>query len=385
VSKRKKIAIVTSTRAEYGLLYPIIKKMKADANFTAELVVTGTHLQKEFGDTYKLIEADGLKIDAKIRTNLSGKSENTIAKGASETLVNFTEYFSQRRLDAVMILGDRYEILSVAMAAVISNTPVIHIHGGEISEGAKDDLFRHAITKLSSLHFTSCDTHRKRVIQMGEQPTRVKVSGAPGIDNVKTLKLKTRQELEKEFDSTFGKTIFLVTFHPATMEKTDPSTQMNELLKSLNQFKDASIFISGSNADEGGNRIQKLIDEFVKKNNKRVIYRDSFGQLNYLSLMKIADVVIGNSSSGIIEAPSLKTPTVDIGSRQKGRTAAKSVIHCKTNQREITSAITKALKIKKTSLFKNPYDQGNAAEKIVKELKRTDLEKLLPKTFYDLK
>lgn len=385
MSKRKKIAIVTSTRAEYGLLYPIIKKMKADANFTAELVVTGTHLQKEFGDTYKLIEADGLKIDAKIRTNLSGKSENTIAKGASETLVNFTEYFSQRRLDAVMILGDRYEILSVAMAAVISNTPVIHIHGGEISEGAKDDLFRHAITKLSSLHFTSCDTHRKRVIQMGEQPTRVKVSGAPGIDNVKTLKLKTRQELEKEFDSTFGKTIFLVTFHPATMEKTDPSTQMNELLKSLNQFKDASIFISGSNADEGGNRIQKLIDEFVKKNNKRVIYRDSFGQLNYLSLMKIADVVIGNSSSGIIEAPSLKTPTVDIGSRQKGRTAAKSVIHCKTNQREITSAITKALKIKKTSLFKNPYDQGNAAEKIVKELKRTDLEKLLPKTFYDLK
>ena len=384
MSKRKKIAIVTSTRAEYGLLYPIIKKMKADANFTAELVVTGTHLQKEFGDTYKLIEADGLKIDAKIRTNLSGKNENSIAKGASITLTKFTEYFSQTRPDAVMILGDRYEILTVAMAAVISNIPVIHIHGGEISEGAKDDLFRHAITKLSSLHFTSCDTHRKRVIQMGEQPARVKVSGAPGIDNVKNLKLKTRQELEKEFDSTFGKSIFLVTFHPATMEKTDPSTQMNELLKSLNQFKDASIFISGSNADEGGDRIQKLIDGFVIQN-KRVIYRNSFGQLNYLSLMKIADVVIGNSSSGIIEAPSLKTPTVDIGSRQKGRTAAKSVIHCKTNQREITSAITKALKIKKTSLFKNPYDQGNAAEKIVKELKRTDLEKLLPKTFYDLK
>lgn len=384
MSKRKKIAIVTSTRAEYGLLYPIIKKMKADANFTAELVVTGTHLQKEFGDTYKLIEADGLKIDAKIRTNLSGKNENSIAKGASITLTKFTEYFSQTRPDAVMILGDRYEILTVAMAAVISNIPVIHIHGGEISEGAKDDLFRHAITKLSSLHFTSCDTHRKRVIQMGEQPARVKVSGAPGIDNVKNLKLKTRQELEKEFDSTFGKSIFLVTFHPATMEKTDPSTQMNELLKSLNQFKDASIFISGSNADEGGDRIQKLIDGFVIQN-KRVIYRNSFGQLNYLSLMKIADVVIGNSSSGIIEAPSLKTPTVDIGSRQKGRTAAKSVIHCKTNQREITSAITKALKIKKTSLFKNPYDQGNSAEKIVNELRKTDFEKLIPKIFYDLK
>ncbi|HRH12386.1 MAG TPA: UDP-N-acetylglucosamine 2-epimerase, partial [Bacteroidia bacterium] len=336
------------------------------------------------GDTYKLIEADGLKIDAKIRTNLSGKNENSIAKGASITLTKFTEYFSQTRPDAVMILGDRYEILTVAMAAVISNIPVIHIHGGEISEGAKDDLFRHAITKLSSLHFTSCDTHRKRVIQMGEQPARVKVSGAPGIDNVKNLKLKTRQELEKEFDSTFGKTIFLVTFHPATMEKTDPSTQMNELLKSLNQFKDASIFISGSNADEGGDRIQKLIDGFVIQN-KRVIYRNSFGQLNYLSLMKIADVVIGNSSSGIIEAPSLKTPTVDIGSRQKGRTAAKSVIHCKTNQREITSAITKALKIKKTSLFKNPYDQGNSAEKIVNELRKTDLEKLIPKIFYDLK
>ena len=384
MSKRKKIAIVTSTRAEYGLLYPIIKKMKADANFTTELVVTGTHLQKEFGDTYNLIERDGLKIDAKIRTNLSGKNENSIAKGASITLTKFTEYFSQTRPDAVMILGDRYEILTVAMAAVISNIPVIHIHGGEISEGAKDDLFRHAITKLSSLHFTSCDTHRKRVIQMGEQPARVKVSGAPGIDNVKNLKLKTRQELEKEFDSTFGKSIFLVTFHPATMEKTDPSTQMNELLKSLNQFKDASIFISGSNADEGGDRIQKLIDGFVIQN-KRVIYRNSFGQLNYLSLMKIADVVIGNSSSGIIEAPSLKTPTVDIGSRQKGRTAAKSVIHCKTNQREITSAITKALKIKKTSLFKNPYDQGNSAEKIVNELRKTDLEKLIPKIFYDLK
>lgn len=358
--------------------------MKADSIFTTELVVTGTHLQKEFADTYKLIEADGLKIAAKIRTNLSGKNENSIAKGASITLTKFTEYFSQTRPDAVMILGDRYEILSVAMSAVISNIPVIHIHGGEISEGAKDDLFRHAITKLSSLHFTSCDTHRKRVIQMGEQPARVKVSGAPGIDNIKNLKLKTKKELEIEFNSTFGKTIFLVTFHPATLEKTDPSTQVNELLKSLNQFKDASIFISGSNADEGGDRIQKLIDGFVMKN-KRVIYRNSFGQLNYLSLIKIADVVIGNSSSGIIEAPSLRTPTVDIGSRQKGRTAAKSVIHCNTDQREITSAITKALKIKKKSLFKNPYDQGNAAEKIVNELHKTDLSKLLPKPFYDLK
>lgn len=385
MSKTKKIAIVTSGRAEYGLLLPIIEKMNSDKKFITEIVVTGTHLQNEFGNTYQLIEADGFRIAAKISTGLSGKNENTIAKGAAATLTKFTEYFVKNRPDAVLILGDRYEILSVAMAAVITNIPVIHIHGGEISEGAKDDLFRHAITKLSNLHFTSCELHRKRVIQLGEQPSTVKVSGAPGIDNIKKLKLKTKAELEKQFNFSFSKTIFLVTFHPATMDMTEPSAQVKELLKALDQFKDASIFISGTNADAGGDRIQKQIDEFVKKNSKRVVYRDSFGQLNYLSLMKIADVVIGNSSSGIIEAPTLKTPTVDIGSRQKGRTSAKSVIHCKTNQREITSAITKALKIKKTSLFKNPYDQGNSAEKIVNELRKTDLEKLIPKIFHDLK
>lgn len=375
---------MTSTRAEYGLLSPILKKISKDPHFQIELVVTGTHLQKEFGNTYQLIEADGFRIAKKIKTDLSGKNEIKIATGTSNTLNKFAAYFCESKPDAVLLLGDRYEILAVSLAAVITNIPVIHIHGGEISEGAKDDLFRHAITKLSSLHFTSSALHRKRVIQMGEQPRSVIVSGAPGIDNVKNLKLRTQKELELQFNTSFKKNIFLVTFHPATMESTDPAKQVEVLLRSLNTFKDTTIFISGSNADQGGEQIQGMIQSF-SRNNKNVIYRDSFGQLNFLSLMKIADVVIGNSSSGIIEAPSLKTPTVNIGSRQKGRSAAKSVIHCGINSREITSAILKAIKVKKSSYFKNPYDQGNASEKIVKVLQKTDLKTLLPKKFYDLK
>lgn len=384
MKKRKKIAIVTSTRAEYGLLSPILKKINKDPHFQIELVVTGTHLQKEFGNTYQLIEADGLKIAKKIKTDLSGKNEIEIASGTSRTLNEFTTYFCKNKPDGVLLLGDRYEILAVALAAVITNTPVIHIHGGEISEGAKDDLFRHAITKLSSLHFTSSALHRKRVIQMGEQPKSVIVSGAPGIDNIKNLKLRTRKELETHFNTSFKKNIFLVTFHPATMESTDPAKQVGELLNALNTFKDTTIFISGSNADQGGEQIQRMMQSF-SKNNKNVIYRDSFGQLNFLSLMKIADVMIGNSSSGIIEAPSLKTPSVNIGSRQKGRSAAKSVIHCGINRKEITFAIQKASKVKKPVFFKNPYYHGSASDKIVKVLQKTDLKTLTPKKFYDLK
>lgn len=380
---KKTICVVTSTRADYGLLFWLMKRIKESKVLRLELAVTGSHLSKSHGETYKFIEADDFTINKKIEI-LNGSDLKDIGEAAGKAVSKFTAYFTKVKPSALVILGDRFEILAVAQAAAISTIPLIHLHGGELTEGANDDLFRHAITKLSSFHFTSNAQHRNRVIQMGEQPRRVKTVGAFGIENIKKLKLLSKAELEKKFSLKFNKHIFLITFHPATMEKASPEQQFKNLLKALSHYKETTFIISKANADAGGDKINALIDEFAK-HNQNCLASTSFGQLNYLSLMKASDVIIGNSSSGIIEAPSLKTITVNLGSRQKGRMRAKSVINCETNEHSIVIGINKALKQKGRARFKNPYDHGSSSEKVVSILEKTDFTTLLPKTFYDLK
>ena len=376
------ICVVTSTRADYGLLYWLMKRIHESTLLKLELAVTGSHLSTKHGQTHKFIVADGFKINKKISI-LKGTGLKGVGQSAGLTLTKFTEYFSDLKPSAVVVLGDRYEILAVAQAATIALIPLIHLHGGEITEGANDDLFRHAITKLSSYHFTSNNQHRNRVIQMGEQPSHVKTVGALGIENIKKLKLLSKSELEEKYNIKFQKRIFLITFHPATLEKDSPELQFKNLLKTISRYKQTTFVISKANADAGGDGINMLIDEFANQN-ANILTSTSFGQINYLSLMKVADVIIGNSSSGIIEAPSLKTATVNIGSRQKGRMSAKSVINCDTKELSIKNAINKALKQKNKKRFENPYDHGSASGKIVSTLEKLDLTKLLPKKFYDI-
>jgi GDP/UDP-N,N'-diacetylbacillosamine 2-epimerase (hydrolysing) len=380
---KSKISIVTATRAEYGLLHWLMKRMRQSKVLTPEIVVTGAHLESEFGNTFQLIEKDGIRIYRKIKI-LEGEGRKGVGYAASNAVRGFIDYFTESRPSAVILLGDRYEILAIAQAAAISGTPVVHLHGGEISEGAQDDMFRHAITKLSCLHFTSNVQHKRRVIQLGETPSRVHVCGALGIENINHFRLLDRRELEKAYGIKFKQRIFLITFHPATLEKEAPKDQFGNLLNAILKFGDTTYIISKANADAGGSDINRMIESFRKKNTD-CLAKDSFGQINYLSLMKIADLVIGNSSSGIIEAPSMLTATVNVGTRQKGRLSAKSVVSCGTTENEIKNAIDKALKIRELKKFKNPYDHGNSSQKIIATLEKTDFDKLLPKKFYDLK
>jgi GDP/UDP-N,N'-diacetylbacillosamine 2-epimerase (hydrolysing) len=380
---KKNICVITSTRAEYGLLYWLMKEIENSSLLNLKMVVTGTHLSKQYGDTQKLIQADGFKNYTAIPVLADGEGKKAVGLTAANTLNFFTEYFINEKPDAIVVLGDRFEILAMAQAAAISAVPVIHLHGGEITEGANDDMFRHAITKLSSFHFTSNREHRNRVIQLGEQPQRVKISGALGIENIKKLQLLNRAELENVLNVKFKEKIFLITFHPATLEKESVTSQFKEMINAISIFKNTSFVISKANADAGGSEINKLIDKFSKKN-ENVIASHSFGQLNYLSLMKLADAVIGNSSSGIIEAPSLYTPTVNIGSRQKGRARAASVIDCNPEKTSIVKAINKTLALRNRKMFKNPYDKGASSKKIVRAIEAINLAKLLPKKFHDL-
>lgn len=380
---KKDICVVTSTRADYGLLFWMMKEIERSKTLRLNLVVTGTHLSKKFGSTVSFIKKDGFKIDKRINILSSKTGIQGLGETAGNVIKKFTDYFAAKNPAGVILLGDRFEILAVAQAAALIPIPVMHLHGGEITEGANDDMFRHAITKLSSFHFTSNSEHKKRVIQLGEHPSSVRISGALGIENINRLKLLTRQELEKNYKIKFKNKIFLVTFHPATMEKESSEKQFKNLLEALSLFTEATIVISKANADAGGNKINDLIDTY-SKSNPGILASHSFGQLNYLSLMKAADVIIGNSSSGIIEAPSLGTPTVNIGTRQKGRLSAKSVLNCSTKASDIKKTIDKALRLVNKEHFENPYNYGNASHIIVRNLEKLNLEKLLPKKFYNL-
>ena len=384
----KKICVITGTRAEYGLLKPLIRKIKENEELQLQLIITGMHLSPEFGLTYKEIEEDGFLIDEKVEMLLSSDTPVGISKSMGLVMIGFADVFERLKPDMIVVLGDRYEIFAAASAASVARIPIAHLHGGETTEGAFDEAFRHSITKMSYLHFTSTEEYRKRVIQLGESPDRVFNVGAIGIESIKELKLLGKKELEKSINFEFGKKTVLVTFHPVTLENSTSKDQFQDLINALDKFNNFKIIFTKANSDTDGRIINTMIDKYVENNKDKAIAFASMGQLKYLSAMKYVDLVIGNSSSGIIEVPSFKVPTINIGDRQKGRVQAETIINCEPLESEIHKAIELGLssdfknKIKKTV---NPYGDGNVSQKILHAINQylnSNIE--LKKSFYDL-
>lgn len=378
------ICAVTTTRADYGIMRPLLLKLNDAGWADLKLCVTGTHLLKQFGYTIKEIEKDDLNIDKKISI-MSKANTDPIETGKimARTVSKFSEYFAQSKPDVVLLLGDRFETFEIAAAATVCRIPIIHIAGGETTEGAVDEVFRHSITKMSYLHLASTEEYRRRIIQLGEDPKRVYNTGALGVENVLNVKCLSKRELSKELNFELDKTYGVVTFHPVTLENNSAIKQLNELLKVLHNHQEMKFIITKANADQSGEQINDELDKFVKDNDNCIVV-SSLGTLKYFSAIKYSEVVIGNSSSGIVEIPSFNKPTVNIGDRQKGRIQAESVINCKPEEKEIEKALKKALKFSKKVV--NPYGDGKTSDKMVKIIKNTfygkDID--LKKTFYDL-
>lgn len=385
----RRICVVTGTRAEYGLLYWVMKGIQLDLGLELQLVVTGMHLSPEFGLTYKEIEKDGFYINKKIEVLLSSDTPVSIAKSMGLGLISFAEAFSELQPDIILVLGDRFEIFSAVSAAMVSRIPIAHCHGGEATEGLIDEPIRHSITKMSHIHFTSTEEYRERVMQLGEQPGSVFNTGALGIENINKLNLLNLRDFEESIDFDLsGGLKLLVTFHPVTLEHDSAEMQMKELLGALATFKDAKIIFTKANADTDGRIINQLIDEYVMNNPRQAIGFTSLGQLRYLSALQYVDMVIGNSSSGLLEVPSFKKATINIGDRQLGRVKASSVIDCSPEKDAICAAIDKA----NSQEFKrrlenvtNPYGSGNPSGQILGVLKSVDLLKIVKKKFYNIK
>ncbi len=381
-----KICVVTGSRAEYGLLYWFIKKVQSDKDLALQIIATGMHLSSEFGLTYREIEKD-FKIDKKIDMDLSLDNSIGISKSMGIAQTYIAEAYKELQPDIVVVLGDRYEIFSAAIAAMIANIPIAHIHGGERSEGSIDDRIRHSISKMSHLHFTATEEYKNRVIQLGEYPDRVINVGGLGIENIKKLKLLSKKELENAINFKLNKKNLLVTFHPATLENNTSQEQFKELLEAIDELDNTNLIFTKSNSDLNGRIINKMIDNYTRKNPEKSVSFISLGQLRYLSTLKYMDAIIGNSSSGIIEAPSFNIGTINIGSRQKGRIKASSVIDCEPKKNLITSALTKLYSKDFISTLKNSknlYGDGNSSQKIIDKIKTTNLKTILKKSFFDL-
>lgn len=382
----KKIAVFTGTRAEYGLLYWLLKDIQADPELSLKLLVSGMHLSPEFGETYKQIEKDGFKIDEKVEILLSSDSSVGIAKSMGLGVLGFADALSRLAPDVLIILGDRFEALAAAQTAMILRIPVVHLHGGEITEGAYDDAIRHAITKLSYLHATSTEEYRQRVIQLGEAPDRVFNVGAIGLDHLKRGSVMSLEELTESLNFPLRQPYIVATYHPVTLANEEPVSSFDSLLNALGAFPDVQVILTYPNADDGGRKIIPLLEAYASKYSERVLAIPSLGQARYLSAIKHAAVVVGNSSSGIIEVPSFNVPTVDIGMRQKGRLAAASVLHCEATALAIQSSLKSALddsyKQGDTQIH-NPYGQGNASQKVISVLKNMKFTAM--KSFYDVK
>lgn len=375
----KKICIVTGTRAEYGLLKPIIEKVHRADDMELQLVVTGMHLSAEFGLTYREIEEDGYPIRTKIEMLLSSDTAAGITKSMGIALFGFADYFESNRPDIVVALGDRYEMLVVATAAMVAGIPIAHIHGGEKTEGAIDEAIRHSITKMSQLHFTTTEEYRNRVIQLGEQPGTVYNVGALGIENIKTVKLMEKSELEESLGFQFTDHTIMLTYHPVTMEAQTAEKQFGNILDAIDRRRDLFVIFTKANSDADGRIINRMIDEYAAKNSNRCRVYTALGQLRYLSALQFCRVVVGNSSSGIIEAPSFHIPTVNIGIRQQGRVRADSVIDCGNKTQEILEAIEKAEAMYSEGTLNtvmNPYEGENTSQaiyqKIVEYLESSD-------------
>ena len=335
----KKICVITGSRADYGLLVPLMNYIKKDRKLSLQIFVTGSHLSKNFGNTFKEILLDKFKITTFVNLKIKNDYPEDVCNSISLGINLFSKKFKKYKPDLIILLGDRYEIFSACSSALIHQIPVCHIHGGELTRGAFDDSMRHSITKMSHIHLVANKIYAKRVKQLGENPNNIHVVGGFGVDLIKRTKLLKKEELEKKIKFKFGKKNLLVTFHPVTLEKNTSKEQISEILKALNEFKNLNVIFTKANTDTYGKIINKMIDKFVKKNSSRCCSFKSMGRLNYLSTLKIVDGIVGNSSSGLLEAPTFKTATINIGDRQKDRLRPKSVINTNPFKKEIIKSI----------------------------------------------
>lgn len=385
---RKIISVLTATRAEYGLLKPILEKLNREDAFDVRIAVTGMHLSPEFGLTYREIEEDGFVIDKKIEILSEDDTPEAISASMGKAMIGFGQYFAALKPHLLVVLGDRYETLAVCCAAMNARIPIAHLYGGETTEGAIDESIRHAITKLSYLHFTSTEEYRKRVIQLGEDPKRVYTVGAIGIENIKRTKLLSKADLEKRLGISLSKPYAVVTFHPVTLEDNMVKQQFEELLTALDRHPELFYIFTKANADAHGRIINILIDEYTSRNDNSAAFI-SMGTQRYLSALKHCAMVIGNSSSGLLEAPSFGIPTINIGDRQKGRLQSSSVINCGPEADAIDKAIHKAqgAEFKQIAACTvNPYGDGDTSEKIVSIIKEwlSEDKIQLKKQFYNI-
>jgi UDP-hydrolysing UDP-N-acetyl-D-glucosamine 2-epimerase len=381
----RKICVFTGTRAEYGLLYWLLKEMQADSRIDLKVLVSGSHLEPEFGETWREIAADGFPIDAKVDMHLDSDAPVAVAKSMALGLAGCAEALDRLKPDLLVVLGDRYEVLAAAEAALLLRIPIAHIHGGEATEGAIDEQMRHAITKMAHLHFAATELYRKRILQMGEAPERIFNVGATGLDHIHNTKLIDRRELERELGFQFGDRNLLVTYHPATLDPASPAAAVGRLLDALDRMPEVCVILTKSNADVGGRAINTAIDDYARRHPGRVLAVSSLGQQRYLSVMAQVDAVVGNSSSGIIEAPAMGKPTVNIGPRQQGRARAPSVIDCPDDMDAIAAAIGLALSARaqaNASRRESPYRAGGASKRIKNVLATVELEGLLAKRIY---
>ena len=380
-----KICVVTGSRAEYGLLRPIIEEINNREGVQLQIIATGMHLLHEFGQTFREIESDGYSIDKKVEMMVSGDTGSSVSKSIGLGVISFSDAFFDLKPDLVLLLGDRYEIFSASISALNALIPVGHIHGGETGAGTIDNMIRHAITKMSTLHFVSTEVYQKRVIQLGEHPSNVYSVGAPGVENIMKLNLLSKSELERDLDFVITENTILFTYHPVPLKENLALEELNNILKVFDAISDLKIIITKANADAGGRQLNMRLEEYGRLNKDKCKVVSSLGSLRYLSALKHVKVVVGNSSSGIIEAPSLGTYTLDIGSRQKGRARGETVINCQATYEDVYSKLSQVLKKEKKERFNNPYEKEGTSKEIVNIcIQRLSEGIELEKDFYDL-
>lgn len=383
---KRKICVVSTSRADYGLLFWLLKEIEKSRFLELSLVLSGSHLEERLGLTYKEVQRD-FKHFYKVPLGLENDDETALCLAFSAGVAGFSKVLEQIKPDIMVLLGDRYEMLSAGIAGMLRAVPLAHIHGGESTQGAIDEGIRHALTKMSHIHFCATSLYKRRIIQLGENPARVYNVGGLGVENIKRLELLSKKDFENSLGFRLGKKNILVTFHPQTIEKKSASKQFSQILNALDSLKDTHFIFTGANADNGGKIINEMAQSYCFKNPEKAIFAISLGQLRYLSAIKHADIVLGNSSSGISEAPSLKKATINIGNRQKGRIKAPSIIDAKCDKSAILKAIKKAYSKDfqaKLKSVKNPYGSGFASKKIIKVLENIKLNGILKKKFYDL-
>lgn len=383
---KRKVCVVTGSRAEYGLLYWLMKEIQESPNLQLQVIAAGMHLSPKYGLTYREIEKDGFSIDCKVDMLLNSDTHLGVTKSMALGFVGFGEALQNLKPDLMVVLGDRFEIFTSVAAAMIACIPVAHLHGGEVTEGAIDESIRHSITKMSHLHFVAAEEYRKRVIQLGEHPDRVFLVGGLGLDNIKKLKLLDRSSLEEALDFKLGPKNLLVTFHPATLEGDAATHQMTELLTALDTLEDTHLIFTMPNADAGNRALFDQIEKYVANHANSRSYT-SLGSLRYLSCIKHVDAVVGNSSSGLLEVPSFLKGTINIGDRQRGRLEAESAINCSPDKKSISDALQKLYSPdfqEKLKFIKNPYGDGGASRRIIEIIRSVSLENILKKSFYDI-